>query len=113
MGEKRGPKTKHVADKIDVEQLIKLAQMQCTMQEIADWFECSVDTLERNFAETIKRAQSKGKVSVKRSLFNKAEQGDLGAIIWFSKNFMGMSDKAEVTNENQIKIVIDKDDEKL
>lgn len=96
---KTGPKTKHKADKVDVELLTKLAAMQCTMDEIAAVIGCSIDTLERNFAGTIKEGRSKGTSSVKRKLFEKAQNGDLGAIIWFSKNFMGMSDRQEVKQE--------------
>lgn len=96
---KRGPKTKHKADKIDPEECTKLAAMGCNMQEMADFFSCSVDTLERNFADAINLGRSKGRISVKRKLFEKAMTGDLGAIIWWGKNFAGMSDKLETKQE--------------
>lgn len=101
-GDKRGPKTKHVADKIDPEECQKLAAMGCTMQEIADFVGCSVDTLERNFAEAINIGRSRGRMSVKRKLYEKAMTGDLGAIIWWGKNFAGMADKVETKHSGQI-----------
>lgn len=102
MKAKTGPKTKHVADKIDPEDVLKLAAMQCTMQEIADFLDCSVDTLERNFAETIKKGRSRGTISMKRKLYEKGMSGDLGAIVWWQKNFSGMSDKVETKHSGQI-----------
>lgn len=101
MGKKTGPKSKHKADKIDIEEIEKLAAMACTMEEIAHWFDCSVDTLERNFAEIIKKGRSKGKMSMKRALFQKVLKGDLGAMVWWGKNFAGMSDKIEQKNFNK------------
>ena len=43
-----GPKAKK---NIDTVQLEKLASMHCTMKEMAAFFDCSVDALERNHAE--------------------------------------------------------------
>lgn len=96
---KTGPKSKHVADKIDKEDVIKLATMQCTMIEMADFLGCSVDTLERNFADSIKVGRSRGCISMKRKLYEKGMGGDLGAIIWWQKNFSGMSDRMEQKQE--------------
>ena len=106
---KMGPKVKHKADKIDPDEVKKLAAMQCTMEEMAHFFDCSVDTLERHFADTIKEGRSKGKISVKRALFDKAVKGDLGAIIWWGKNFAGMSDKVEqkINETEGFKVIIE------
>lgn len=88
---KRGPKFK----KLDEVELEKLALMQCTTAEIASWFKVSPDTIERNYAAIIKRGREIGAMSMKRRLFQKVQDGDLGAIVWFGKNFCNMSDKVE------------------
>lgn len=44
---------------IDPEVVEKLASIMCTMNEIATFVDCSVDTLERRFADIIKRGQEK------------------------------------------------------
>lgn len=98
---------------INEEEVEKLALMQCSQEEIAAWFNVSVDTIHRRFADTIKRNRLKGVSSMKRQLFQLVQQGNLGAIVWWSKNFAGMTDKNEVQENKEIKIVIDKDDEKL
>ena len=43
---------------INEDQLEKLSSLLCTMEEMASFFGCSVDTLERNFADTIKESYS-------------------------------------------------------
>lgn len=95
MGKKTGPKGKYKADKIDPVEVEKLAAMACTTEEIAHWFDVSNDTIERNFAAILKKGRSKGKMSMKRALFQKVQNGDLGAMVWWGKNFAGMSDKVE------------------
>lgn len=99
---------------INEDEVEKLALMQCTNEEIAAWFDVSVDTIERRFAVTIKRNRLKGVSSMKRQLFQLVQQGNLGAIVWWGKNFAGMRDNHDVElSAKEIKIVIDKDDEKL
>ena len=92
---KRGPKAPHVAKHIDPIEVEKLAAMACTADEIAAFFDCSQDTIERNFADALKKGRAKGRMSMKRSLFQKVQAGDLGAMVWWGKNFAGMSDKVE------------------
>lgn len=104
---------KQVASKIDIEDVKKLSAMQCTMEEMSHFLGCSIDTLERNFAATIKEGRSKGKISVKRALFDKAIKGDLGAMVWWGKNFAGMSDKLESKTEVFGKEVESMTDEQL
>lgn len=87
---------------IDWEEFDKLCYMQCTLVEIADWFQCSVDTIERavirekklGFAEYYKKKSCAGKISLRRSMFNKATtEGNVTMMIWLSKQYLGMSDK--------------------
>lgn len=82
---------------IDVEELEKLAMMQCTHEEIAEWFNVSTDTLTRRYADILKRGKSIGVMSMKRQLFAEVQKGNLGAMVWWGKNYAGMSDKIEQT----------------
>ena len=110
---KRGPKTKHKTDKIDPVEVEKLAMMACTAEEMADFFDVSVDTIDRNFADALKRGRSKGKMSMKRALFEKLLKGDLGAMVWWGKNFAGMSDKVEQKQEISMSAMTDEQLEQL
>lgn len=82
--------------KIDKEQFEKLCVMQCTLNEIAGWFECSEDTIENwckkeygeNFSDVLKRRASKGKISLRRSQFQAAEAGNVTMLIWLGKQYL-------------------------
>ncbi len=80
---------------IDESLVEKLASIGCTMKEIASVAGCSVDTLERRFADTIKRGQDKGRTSLRRFQWKAAEAGNVTMLIWLGKQLLGQSDKAE------------------
>jgi len=89
--------------KIDPVELEKLCTMQCTDEEVAAFFGVSSRTIERRrlqprFAEVMERARAKGRVSVRRSLFRLANNGNIAAAIFLSKNLLGYRDV--VNNEH-------------
>src|SRR5277367_4406363 len=86
------PKTK-----IDLVELEKLCGMQCTDEEIAAFFGISTRTIERRrkvqrFGEIMDSAKAKGRISVRRSLFKLAANGNVAAAIFLSKNLLGYRD---------------------
>ena len=85
---------------IDVEQLDKLAAMQCTLQEIADWFNVDKSTISRRFATNITKGKSKGKISLRRAMYTKALGGNVTMCIWLSKQYLGMKDAPEDIHNN-------------
>lgn len=86
---------------IDEELLGKLASIQCTYEEMSLILEVSVDTLERRYAGFIMQKKEGGKTQIRRGLFQLALSGNLGALIWLSKNHLGMSDRAEQKIEHK------------
>lgn len=92
---------------IDKNSFEKLCGLLCTLDEIAGFFNCSPDTIERwckreykaNFAEVFKRYSAAGKISLRRYQFKLAEKSAAMAI-FLGKNYLGQSDKIEqvVTN---------------
>ena len=91
---------------IDWNELNKLCGLQCTLKEIAYFFDCSVDTIERriksefnvNFADYYKKHAVEGKISLRRSQFAKAMEGNVPMLIWLGKQYLGQKDKQEQTN---------------
>ena len=73
----------------------KLASIHCTMEEIASVCSCSVDTLERRFAETIKQAKAKGRSSLRRYQWEAAQKGNTGMLIWLGKQLLDQTEKVE------------------
>ncbi len=62
------------AAEIDPVQVAKLAAMQCTNQEIGDWFGVCEKTIRNNFSEEIKQARAGGKISLRRTQFKHADR---------------------------------------
>ena len=89
--------------KIDQDLIKKLASIHCTMSEIAAVAGCSVDTLERRFADTIKEARETGKTSLRRKQFEIALGGNVGMLVWLGKQYLGQTDKVEKAVEQQVK----------
>lgn len=72
-----------------------LARAQLTDKEIAQICKCSVDTLTRRFADSLKEWKLEGVGSVRRKLFTTAlgeSKGSTTAMIFFLKNYGGMAD---------------------
>lgn len=89
---------------IDLEQFKGLCSIQCTLEEISNWFKCSEDTIERwcrrelklSFADAYKKYSVGGKISLRRYQFKMAEHNPTMAI-WLGKQWLGQTDKQEVT----------------
>lgn len=85
----------------------KLCSINCTLVEIAGWFKCSEDTIERwcqktycvTFAEAHKKYSADGKISLRRKMFEMALSGNPTMCVWLSKQHLGMSDKLEQKQE--------------
>lgn len=100
---------------INKDEFEKLCGIHCTVEEIAAFFSCSHDTVERwckktykkPFTEVYKEKQSLGKVSLRRSQFRLAQKNVVMSI-WLGKQYLGQKDEQTV-NQNIAPIVI-KDD---
>jgi IS30 family transposase len=84
---------------IDKSQFEKLCSIQCTQEEIAGFFNCSPDTVERwckreyeeRFAEIYAKKRGLGKISLRRSQFRMAETNPSMAI-WLGKQYLGQKE---------------------
>ena len=79
------PPIKH---NLDERQIKELAEIQCTMGEIASVMGCSVDTLERRYADVIKEGRDHGKSSLRRMQYKKALEGNPTMLIWLGKHYL-------------------------
>ena len=87
---------------IDADQFEKLCGLQCPLEEIADWFDCSPDTIERwckreykrNFAEVFAQKRGKGKIALRRAQFELAKK-NASMAIFLGKNYLGQKDVTE------------------
>lgn len=76
-----------------------LCHLQCTLAEIAQWFKCSEDTVERwckrnygmTFADAYKKYSAGGRISLRRTQFRLAEKSASMAI-FLGKQYLGQRD---------------------
>ncbi len=83
--------------KVDMAEVEKLCALNCTDAEIAGFICVSLRTFARRkqqpaFAEAMERGKSKGKLTLRRSLWNLAMKGNPAANIFLAKNLLGMRD---------------------
>jgi hypothetical protein len=94
---------------IDEEHFRKLCEYMCTLDEIAGFFECSPDTIERwcertfatTFADIYKKYSVRGKISLRRTQFRLAEKSASMAI-FLGKQYLGQQDHIEVVDNTPI-----------
>ena len=96
---------------IDFEELDKLLYFQCSEEECAWWFEVAIDTLARaikrekkmTFKEYSDQKKSRGKIALKRRLFQSAKDGNVASLIFALKNYCGLVDAYQTKNETEVK----------
>jgi len=94
---------------IDMAELEKLCQLQCTDEEIAAWFNVSTRTIERRrlepeFAEVMARGKAKGRISVRRLQMKLLEEGNATMGVWLGKQLLGQAD--EVAHNINVQLAI-------
>lgn len=89
---------------IDYVTVEKLASIQCTQEEIANFLDISTRTLQRDkeFCRIYKKGMENGKMSLRRMQFKKANDGNVSMLIWLGKQYLGQTDKVENNNTHEI-----------
>ena len=87
---------------IDYNTVEKLANIQCTQEEIASFLGISVRTLQRDeeFCRIYKKGQENGKMSLRRMQYKLAEKNTAMAI-FLGKQYLGQRDNIEVEHNAQ------------
>jgi hypothetical protein len=81
-----------------------MVRIQCTAEECAGVFECSVDTLDRRlkeegyggFADFYKKHSDEGKASLRRAQWKAAQDGNPTMLVWLGKQMLGQRDKHDL-----------------
>ena len=100
-------KTGRPRKNIDKETFEKLCAMQCTEQEICDWFMVTDKTLTSwckteynlSFSEVFRAKRGTGKISLRRTQWHLAEKSPAMAI-WLGKQYLGQRDEVSIDNGN-------------
>ena len=97
---------------ISQKQFENLCGLQCTKEEVADFFNCSEDTIDRwcqkvygkSFAVVFKEKRSGGKISLRRKQWLLADKSPAMAI-FLGKNYLGQTDNVVVENPSQVSTI--------
>ncbi len=86
---------------IDYELVEKLAQIQCTQEEISQILDISSRTLQKDeeFLRIHKKGIESGRMSLRRYQWESAKKGNVTMQIWLGKQYLGQSDKMVVDNQ--------------
>jgi len=86
---------------IDPEQVTRLARLHCTMNEMASFFNCHIDTLRDNFSNEIDKGRSEGNISLRRKQWQMAvEKGNVVMLIWLGKQMLGQRNEIIESDSN-------------
>ena len=88
MAKKTGRKLLDIKEE-DVE---KLASYGCKNVEIADFFNCSVDTITGRFSDILRKGRAELKRSLRKAQIDFALKGNATLLIWLGKNELGQRD---------------------
>ena len=94
---------------IDQKQFESLCGLQCTQEEICDFFGVCSDTLnawckrtyKQGFSEVFRQKRGNGKISLRRTQWRLAEKNATMAI-WLGKQYLGQKDEVRLETENKI-----------
>ena len=81
---------------IPTDKLEQLASFGCTNIEMASYFGCSPDLLEKSYSEFLTKGRDKGKIRLRQLQYKAAEKGNVVMLIWLGKQVLGQSDKQEI-----------------
>lgn len=99
------------AKEISFEEFKKLCALQCTLKEIAGFFDVSEDTIQRwckrehntNFAVLYAKYAQVGKISIRRAQFRLAEKNATMAI-FLGKQYLGQKDDSYELRKQELKL---------
>jgi hypothetical protein len=90
----KGGRPRHQFTDEQLEQLKRLASIQCTVKEIAFIMGCSTETINRHYADEIETGRAEGKLALRRAQWrNAVEKDNVTMQIWLGKNILKQTDQ--------------------
>jgi len=91
---------------IDEAKLEMLAEFGCSNQELASFFECSEETLRKNYKPIIDKGRELQKISLRRAQFKAVKNGSVPMMIFLGKNLLQQSDKQHIDLTGNLEAVL-------
>jgi len=100
-------------DKIDPQSVFKLAEKFWAITEIAAFFNVSDRTISDCFSEIIAKGRQSGKSKLRDLQLKKAMDGNVVMLIWLGKQYLGQSDKQDISTQHRFPQIDDLSDAEL
>ncbi len=88
--------------KIDTKQVSNLARFGCTNLEIAQFFGCSADLIEKSYSEFVTKGRSEQKLRLRQLQWQSAVNGNVTMQIWLGKQILGQAETPITTNDEPL-----------
>jgi hypothetical protein len=85
---------------IPPDEIVKLAKLGCSIEEISDWFQVPRETIKYNFSDYIAKGRAETKQALRRAQLSLALKGNATMLIWLGKNMLGQSDNPITSEAN-------------
>lgn len=83
---------------IPTDEVLKLARLGCTNGEIGDFFGVSDETVRTRFLDILALGRANQRISLRRYQWKSARGGNVPMQIHLGKQYLGQSDKTDVTS---------------
>lgn len=83
-------------------EVLELATLQLSVEEIAEVLGTKAKVLVRRFAFELQKGKAYGVKIIREKQFRLAEEGNVVMLIWLGKNILGQADKNEVKQESKV-----------
>ena len=85
---------------INGEEVTKLASYGCTNKEIADFYGCSADLIEKSYSEFLTKGRAEMKMRLRQLQWKSATKGNVVMQIWLGKQILGQSENT-ITEDDE------------
>ena len=90
---------------IDTTEVEKLAGYGCTNIEIANFFGCSSDLIEKSYSEFLTKGRADLKKRLRKAQIDSACAGNPTMLIWLGKQMLNQTDRQEIEHIRPIEDV--------
>tara|TARA_R110000744_G_C19229225_1_gene547991 strand:- start:158 stop:457 length:300 start_codon:yes stop_codon:yes gene_type:complete len=87
---------------IDIKQVENLAKYGCTNIEIAQFFGCSADLIEKSYSEFTTKGRATQKLRLRQLQWKSAEGGNVTMQIWLGKQILGQAESPITTDDQPL-----------
>ena len=93
---------------IDARLVVKFSELGCPTREIADYFNCSSDTLERRFAAEMTKGRSNLQMKLRQWQLKSARGGNVVMQIWLGKQVLHQQDQQKIAHStDEFKVTVE------